>query len=529
MFLIASGAYCSAELQSEFGSLPPSFLPLGNRRLFQHQIENVVLEEKVYISLPESFEVADCDKQWLLDRNVQLISLPEQLSLGESIVAALNLMDFEEGDSLTLLYGDTLLTAAYPNQQDCVTVSDVEDNYQWAYINQDQDGKPWLQERSNYQVNNTNQVVNGFFRFSDPKGLIKSLVAKRWNFLEGVSHYHQSHPMTVISAQNWLDFGHIHTYFRSKASFTTQRSFNELEITSDSVKKSSSNNNKIEAEALWFENIPSKLRRFLPQLLNIDIKENNVSYELEYLHHTALNELFVFGRLPIMTWKRILKGCFSFIDACQSHASQNFTHQSLEHTFKGKTSERLSVFCDTQKIDPKSIWNFNGNKKHSIESLLTLANKHLPRGKAQSTVIHGDFCFSNILFDFRTSSIKTIDPRGLTSNGDFSIYGDVRYDIAKLSHSVIGEYDWIIAGYYKLSRKGYCINFNLSSNDTLYDVQSLFIDKVKKKYGISYVELLAMQLHLFLSMLPLHCDDESRQFALFANAFRIANLLEEAL
>ncbi|MGF1706174.1 capsular biosynthesis protein [Enterovibrio baiacu] len=528
MFLIASGAYCSAELQSEFGSLPPSFLPLGNRRLFQHQIENVVSKEKVYISLPESFEVADCDKQWLLDRNVQLISLPEQLTLGESIVAALNLMDFDEGDSLTLLYGDTLLSAAYPNQQDCVTVSDVEDNYQWAYINHNQDGTPWLQERSNYQVNSTNQVVNGFFRFSDPKGLIKSLVAKRWNFLEGVSHYHQSHPMTVIPVQNWLDFGHIHTYFRSKASFTTQRSFNELEISPDSVRKSSYNSKKIEAEALWFENVPSTLRRFLPQLLNVEIQNTNIAYELEYLHHTALNELFVFGQLPFMTWKRILTGCFSFVDACKTHTNPIDSKQSLNDFFIEKTTERLTDFCEEKQIDPNLVWEFNGKSKYSINSLLSLANKYLPSGDCQSTVIHGDFCFSNILFDFRTSNIKTIDPRGITSDGNFSIYGDIRYDIAKLSHSVIGEYDWIIAGYYKLSRQKYCINFQLSSN-TLYDVQSLFIDLVEKNYGVNYVELLAMQLHLFLSMLPLHNDDENRQFALFANTFRIASLLEESL
>ena len=30
--------------------------------------------------------------------------------------------------------------------------------------------------------------------------------------------------------------------------------------------------------------------------------------------------------------------------------------------------------------------------------------------------IHGDFCFSNIMFDFRSNRIKTYDPRGI----DFS-------------------------------------------------------------------------------------------------------------
>ncbi len=38
MFLIMSGAYVGQELESEFGRIPPSFLPLGNRPLFQHQV-----------------------------------------------------------------------------------------------------------------------------------------------------------------------------------------------------------------------------------------------------------------------------------------------------------------------------------------------------------------------------------------------------------------------------------------------------------------------------------------------------------
>lgn len=37
MFLIMSAAYITLELESEFGTIPPSFLPLGNRRLFQYE------------------------------------------------------------------------------------------------------------------------------------------------------------------------------------------------------------------------------------------------------------------------------------------------------------------------------------------------------------------------------------------------------------------------------------------------------------------------------------------------------------
>lgn len=525
MFLIASGAYCTAELQSEFGALPPAFLPLGNKRLFQHQIARIPKGKSVYMTLPESFNLDKHDLNWLVSNKVNILFLPEELSLGESIVAALNLIDYRTEESLSLLYGDTLLLS-YPEQKNCIAVSHVEDNYQWAYINSGDE--PWLQEGSNLQSENTHSVVNGYFHFENPSALIKSLIAKRWKFLEGVNDYHAKHPMKPLHVEDWLDYGHIHTYFHSKAAFTTQRSFNELTISADCVKKSSINNKKIQAEALWFQNVPPKLRKFLPQLLGVELSNENVSYELEYLHHTALNELFVFGRLPVMTWKRILAGCFDFLDTCQRYSNTEDNSDTLDRLFKDKTKERLASFCESFSIDSSAVWHVNGGAKHSIDSLLALANKHLPKAPGAISVIHGDFCFSNILFDFRTSNVKTIDPRGLTSNGEFSVYGDIRYDIAKLSHSIIGEYDWIIAGYYTLTRKDYSIDFELSSSDTLHEIQAMFVEKIEQKYGVSYIELLAMQLHLFLSMLPLHSDDEARQFALFANAFRIANLLEES-
>jgi hypothetical protein len=38
MILITSAAYVNSEFQIEFGKIPPSFLPVGNKRLFEHQI-----------------------------------------------------------------------------------------------------------------------------------------------------------------------------------------------------------------------------------------------------------------------------------------------------------------------------------------------------------------------------------------------------------------------------------------------------------------------------------------------------------
>ena len=68
MFLIASAAFLDAEFQVEFRKLPPAFLPIGNRRLFEHQLEVIKKNfpsESVCLSLPESYDLSKKDRIFL--------------------------------------------------------------------------------------------------------------------------------------------------------------------------------------------------------------------------------------------------------------------------------------------------------------------------------------------------------------------------------------------------------------------------------------------------------------------------------
>lgn len=54
------------------------------------------------------------------------------------------------------------------------------------------------------------------------------------------------------------------------------------------------------------------------------------------------------------------------------------------------------------------------------------------------------------MFDSSNYIFKLIDPRGRLDS-EATIYGDPRYDIAKLRHSVVGLYDFIVQGLFKLT------------------------------------------------------------------------------
>lgn len=519
-----SADYVGQELESEFGRIPPSFLPLGNRRLFQHQVKLAPEGVSIYLSIPESYQVSEIDKKWLSENSVNLIYTPDGLTLGASLVAALNLANHNLDSPLHILFGDTLFSSL-PTGNNIVSISEIKDSYDWAIVTND--NMNWIKDNKDKLNPESDSAVTGYFKFNQPRELMRCITQSNWHFLNGLNVYHKNLGLTTVNTDDWLDFGHVNTYYRSKASFTTQRAFNELVITPEWVEKSSIKNTKIAAEAHWFDSIPSQMRGYIPQFLGAKTSRNLVSYRLEYLHLTALNELFVFSELPDTSWNNILKSCLEFIKKCTEYsAPKNSSINNISELFGNKTEVRLNEYCSSKNIKLGQVWNYNDELSASLEQVLECSKKYLPAKAIPTTLLHGDFCFSNILYDFRADKIKVIDPRGLTYENELTIYGDIRYDIAKLSHSVLGMYDWIIAGYYNVEIHNHNIQFNLAGIKQRRITQQRFTKLISDMFDLSALNLYAMQIQLFLSMLPLHADDSERQKALFANTFRLYQIIK---
>ncbi|MFM5068537.1 hypothetical protein ACEUBL_05535 [Aeromonas veronii] len=518
MLLIMSGAYVQQELGAEFGHIPPSFLPLANKRLFQHQVSLSQQGQPVFLVLPECYVVSESDQKWLIDNSVNIIRVDHGLSLGHAIVTAFNLIEDKPTQSIRILLGDTLFKSL-PDDYDIVSVSQSQDFYHWAHF-----GSNGVSADTSL---NTANVVCGYFAFSSANRLIKELVLNKFDFICALDKYRVSYGLTTLDVDDWLDFGHINTFYKSKVQYTTQRSFNELTITSESVEKSSVKHSKIQAESLWFSNIPQELKLYTPQLLK-EYSDISRSYKLEYLYNTALNELFVFSALPKRKLLNILSNCLSFVEACKNSAIDSPSQGTISELFSHKTKERFEQFCSDSGFSVHDEWAFNSSAPVSVHKILQEIEVFLPTDLPAQTIMHGDLCFSNIIYDFRTERVKVIDPRGVTPTGELTIYGDYRYDIAKLSHSVIGLYDWIIAGYFKIYFDGdnKNIDFKLDINPEYFELEDAFVEMISSRYEIHKLSLYAMQIHLFLSMLPLHSDNKPRQQALFANAFRLYNVIK---
>jgi aminoglycoside phosphotransferase (APT) family kinase protein len=143
-------------------------------------------------------------------------------------------------------------------------------------------------------------------------------------------------------------------------------------------------------------------------------------------------------------------------------------------------------------------------------------------GRCRPAVVHGDLCFSNILYDPQTGLVKFIDPRGVFF--EEGCYGAPRYDLAKLLHSFHGGYDHIMQEMYELVPCGdaaYRLRFFQSSGTPA--VVSRLAARLKERADVGMDELLLLEALLFLSMLPLHKEDANRQKALYLRGLVILN------
>lgn len=508
MFIIASAAYITSGLISEFGKIPPSFLPLQNKRLFKHQIYLAKSEETKILSLPKGFELSISDEEYLKENNIKIIYVPVGLSLGQSIVYVLNVAA-KYNDTVKILHGDTLFTCL-PEGLDLYVTAKTSDNYAWA---------------KSVENNEEGFIYAGYFSFSDQSKLIQLITEYNYNFIDAIIKYKEIMDVMEVFIDNWTDFGHANTYYRSKAHLTTQRCFNELKIDTIAVKKYSMDSRKIQAEAQWYSKIPPKLKHFVPSLWDSGCENGVMYYEMEYVYLTTLAELFVFGDNEYFIWQNILNACEKFIAVCAAYKAPlelNIADSSLL-LYGNKTLKRLEEYSGQTGIDLAEEWNYNNIKLPSLLTIIEDIDGLITKPPDEyQTIIHGDFGFSNIFYDFRTQAVKVIDPRGVDFNGNITIYGDIRYDIAKLAHSVLGLYDFIVAGYFVYEeRNKYNIHFELPNNEKIKKIQDYFKQRTMLGMTLKDACTYPILIHLFLSMLPLHRDNPRRQRALLANALRL--------
>lgn len=201
--------------------------------------------------------------------------------------------------------------------------------------------------------------------------------------------------------------------------------------------------------------------------------------------------------------------------------------ENAEKMYIQKTEKEYEAFVESRDdLEKLFIYNhimLNGQQYvnfHKIwEHIADYIRKNLL--DYHSVMIHGDFCFSNILHQQFRSTIfyKFIDPRG--SFGRIGIYGDSRYDVAKLMHSVDGGYEFFIYDHFRLRKDGPEFELKFTLDETkdlaLAEFERAFFPKWSKK------DIKLIQGLIYIGMCRRHFDNEERQLAMYCTGVRLLN------
>lgn len=497
-----------------------------------------------FLTLPEDFEISESDRNLLDALSYTIIRLPVTLRVAEAIGAATSrILDLvpEPARPLRLLFGDTHIDLGAEIAPDTVVVSEKPAHFAWTYhadgaFSETPPPRTAAADRSGHgtpaaRVGSPN-VVAGYFCFSDPQHLADAATGAR-TFADLLTAYTAAKPLRTVSTSDWFDFGHLQLFYSAKKRAIVSRKFNNIQIEGDTILKFSEQTEKMRAEANWFSNLPARVRLNTPRYLGQVDQNFHAGYRLEYMHMPTLDDIFTFSRLPfdgkikiLMAAVRLLKDFQTVTpDRDAPEASPRFAKNFHHSIYVEKNAHRIEDFLTSRGLAPETGFVINGTEFPPLQRVADQLAARISETQPTDTCFwHGDFFFGNLLYDFAADRVYCIDPRGKLNDGAPCLYGDRRYDIAKLCHSIVGGYDRIIRGRAKFQRTApTAFQFDTAASAETKDVEAHFLEMVAEEFSMDVDEILAITAGLFLSMLPLHNDSRDRQDQLLASGLLIAD------
>ena len=279
--------------------------------------------------------------------------------------------------------------------------------------------------------------------------------------------------------------------------------------------------------------------KYFPRVFdNGKTEKNEVYVELEYINYSNLSDKMIYSNnVDVDEWTSISNQLYNVLYSFRNVTSDNGLNydDSFQKMYIDKTLNEFKKLSDSDAFFNKltSISNITINgiryKNFNIikEEIVNLIKKRLLNGDVK--VIHGDFCFGNILSSVNLNkditSLRLIDPRG--SWGNFGIFGDPRYDIAKLYHSFDGCYEYITNDKFTLEQVNEnSYNFSFSNNNMI-PIAKILKDNCIDKFPNDPIEYELIQGLIFIGMCARHYDSKQRQIIMYLTGVKILNNILE--
>lgn len=462
------------------------------------------------------------------------IDLAEVPDSGGSIVRSLHagLAANPEATAVRVVLGDTLIEDDFDRHPDFVYLGKTGEPDRWCVASLDSDS--WITGYSDKQdlPGREHLALAGYYRFDDAAWLSRCTAMAFEHGSRELSavlrEYGKHHPLRGELVQTWFDFGNVDNYARAKLHLLRPRFFNSVSIDPvlHTLTKRSTKVDKLLDEVAWFQALPKHLEVISPRLLGWGQSANEAWYTQEYYGYPPLSDLYVWGELDLDVWLSILRRVLAVHEAL-SAVPGALPPEAMRSMYWTKTLERIEAARSgdpelADVLEPDTL-TYNGQLLTNLAGLLPALQAAVEGlvASAKPALVHGDLCFSNILFDIPNQIVRLIDPRG--SFGQPGPVGDPRYDLAKLRHSVCGGYDLLMANYFEVAYLGPATYEVRQWRPVAAGRLAAPFDALLSAAGHSVQDITLLEGLLFLSMPPLHRGHPDRQRAMYLYGLSLLN------
>lgn len=329
-----------------------------------------------------------------------------------------------EGEPFLLIWSDLILPQDFQLPEEYEKDLRPKNNYigisksfpcRWSY----RDGR-FIEESS------SEQGVAGFFLFRDKeklKDVPRDGELVRW-MQQNEMRYQE------LSLEGTREFGLLEEY--EKLARQKCRPFNQIVIENKVFikKPTDAQGEKLAGrEWAWYEKAGQKQPDILPRIYAGD------PLKMEYIEGKNIYECDLAYEQKKQILRKIIRA-LKLLHQTEQVSPDSF---SIMEAYYHKTMSRLSGVEDLIPFAREKEIVINGKKCRNIYFHKRELEKKLEKLRCGSfCFIHGDCTFSNLMLR-DNGELVFIDPRGYF--GYTELYGDARYDWAKLYYSIVGNYD----------------------------------------------------------------------------------------
>lgn len=533
--LIIPAAKIVPEELQKLGKLPGIIYPVNQKITFDYLYN----EYKDYCSSIDviCFEKADKVQRRLknyLGDKVSIKILPELGDLGHTIYFGLK----DATETVIINFADTIVLDNIANTEgDAIFYQEDYMSDVWTYFDEKDGTIVHVYDKEPVKVEEKKKLFVGVFQIVDAK-FFKCCLEEAFQksdlqmstFYYALQKYSEKNPLKFVATDNWFDIGHEDKYYNSKLEVRA-REFNHITIDKNRgiLKKTSDDKDKFIGEIKWYLKLPADVEYVRPRIFDYSTSYVNPYVSMEYYAYHTVHELFLYGDLTLQQWIDIFNRIRFVCDDFKRYTVHDDNiRQALEEMYLTKTLQRFEKMKKDERFLAffESPITVNGKKYQPLEKVIVALETAIPEmlyDVDTFSIIHGDLCFANIMVDSNFSFIKVIDPRG--KFGTYDIYGDFRYELAKLFHSVDGKYDFIIKDLFDLdyNTETSCINYHIQDRRREFDLYKVFLDTFAAEIGNDLRKVELIEALLFLSMIPLHGESIRHQMVMLGTGLEILN------